>query len=105
MKKFSSISATMLFLILMARLVTSSADEKPICTDLNDQRYPAISGDRIVWEDYRNGNPDIYLYDLSLVPYYASLLPIRTPISIDGLVKSHKQDGKEKRSRCKARKS
>lgn len=68
MKKFSSISTTMLFLILMARLVTSSANEKPICTDLTDQRYPAISGDRIVWEDYRNGNAGIYLYDLSLTP-------------------------------------
>ncbi|MDP2939726.1 MAG: hypothetical protein Q8O13_06600 [Candidatus Omnitrophota bacterium] len=35
-----------------------------ITTNPADQRYPDISGDRIVWEDYRNGNSDIYLYDL-----------------------------------------
>ncbi|NIO03770.1 MAG: hypothetical protein GTN74_03915 [Proteobacteria bacterium] len=64
MKKFRSISATMLFLILVAKLVTSSANEKPICTDLTDQRYPAISGDRIVWADVRNGNWETYMYDL-----------------------------------------
>jgi beta propeller repeat protein len=29
------------------------------------QLQPAISGDRIVWTDERNGNPDIYLYDLA----------------------------------------
>ena len=27
--------------------------------------YPAISGNIIVWEDYRNGNGDIYAYNLS----------------------------------------
>jgi beta propeller repeat protein len=27
--------------------------------------YPAIYGDRIVWEDSRNGNDDIYMYNLS----------------------------------------
>jgi len=27
--------------------------------------YPAVSGDIIVWEDYRNGFGDVYLYDLS----------------------------------------
>lgn len=28
------------------------------------QFYPAIFGNKIVWTDYRNGNSDIYMYDL-----------------------------------------
>ena len=64
MKKFSLIPVTTLVLILMAGLVTNGAVEKPIWTDLNDQRYPAISGDRIIWTDVRNGNWDTYMYDL-----------------------------------------
>ncbi len=28
-------------------------------------KSPAISGDRIVWSDFRNGNADIYMYDIS----------------------------------------
>jgi beta propeller repeat protein len=39
--------------------------EVPISTHTAFQRDPAISGDKIVWQDYRNGNPDIYMYDLS----------------------------------------
>ncbi|KKL50711.1 hypothetical protein LCGC14_2302750, partial [marine sediment metagenome] len=37
----------------------------PICTDAADQRDPAISGDIVVWTDWRNGNADIYGRDLS----------------------------------------
>jgi len=39
--------------------------DKPITTDPNDQIEPSISGNKIVWEDNRNGNSDIYMYDLS----------------------------------------
>ncbi|MCK4733445.1 MAG: hypothetical protein KAT65_13415, partial [Methanophagales archaeon] len=39
--------------------------EFPICTDPAGQANPAISGDIVVWTDYRNGNADIYGYDLS----------------------------------------
>ena len=37
----------------------------PICTESNDQGDPYIYKDKIVWEDYRNGNWDVYMYDLS----------------------------------------
>ncbi|MHC4498808.1 MAG: hypothetical protein ACYS21_06805, partial [Planctomycetota bacterium] len=38
--------------------------EFPICTDSNLQGYPAISGNIVVWGDWRNDNWDIYGYDL-----------------------------------------
>ena len=37
----------------------------PVITNPASQINPAISGNRIVWQDYRNGNWDIYMYDLS----------------------------------------
>jgi PGF-pre-PGF domain-containing protein len=36
-----------------------------IVTNESDQQYPAIYGDSIVWQDWRNGNENIYMYDLS----------------------------------------
>ncbi|MBF0384477.1 MAG: hypothetical protein HQL27_01270 [Candidatus Omnitrophica bacterium] len=36
-----------------------------ITTDPHFQQKPAISGDLVVWEDQRNGNNDIYFYDLT----------------------------------------
>ncbi len=40
------------------------AEELQITKSDKDQESPAISGDNIVWEDYRNGDADIYLYNL-----------------------------------------
>lgn len=43
----------------------STGMEIPITTNESTQWTPAISGDRIVWQDFRSGNGEIYLYDLS----------------------------------------
>lgn len=45
----------------------STGVEQPVCTDLADQYSPAVEGNKIVWQDYRNGNWDIYMreYDPS----------------------------------------
>ncbi|MEK7558029.1 MAG: hypothetical protein AAB530_02365, partial [Patescibacteria group bacterium] len=39
--------------------------EIQITYSLSSQYSPAIYGDKIVWEDYRKGNADIYMYNLS----------------------------------------
>ncbi len=39
--------------------------ETRITTDKSDQYSPVIHGNKIVWKDDRNGNWDIYIYDLS----------------------------------------
>ncbi|MFO7992473.1 MAG: PQQ-binding-like beta-propeller repeat protein [Thermoplasmata archaeon] len=43
----------------------SSGDLTPLVTDTDDQRTPAIWENYVVWEDYRNGNADIYYVDLT----------------------------------------
>jgi beta propeller repeat protein len=42
----------------------STKKETQITTNKSDQYYPAIYGNTIVWQDNRNGNWDIYAYDL-----------------------------------------
>lgn len=65
------------FAILVPLLFTVSAEstdnadnrltitETQITSNESFQDCPAINGDRIVWSDNRNGNLDIYMYDLS----------------------------------------
>jgi beta propeller repeat protein len=45
--------------------IRSPGRDVPICTEAHDQHHPAIYGEKIVWEDWRNRNGDIYMYDLS----------------------------------------
>lgn len=40
------------------------AEEFVICNASGNQIFPSISGDIVVWTDYRNGNGDIFGYDL-----------------------------------------
>ena len=46
-------------------VITVVIEETPICADPDDQFFPSIYSDKIVWTDYRNGDKDIYMYDLS----------------------------------------
>ena len=39
--------------------------EFPVCTETHDQFGPAISGNYVVWNDYRNVNNDSYMKDLT----------------------------------------
>ncbi|MFA6001766.1 MAG: IPT/TIG domain-containing protein [Thermoleophilia bacterium] len=39
----------------------------PVCTDAGSQWQPRISGNKVVWQDNRNGNWDIYEKDLGSV--------------------------------------
>jgi beta propeller repeat protein len=42
----------------------------PICTEIHSQINPSVSGPIIVWQDNRNGNWDIYAYDLQTMTEY-----------------------------------
>ncbi|MBI4743554.1 MAG: hypothetical protein HY776_01805 [Actinobacteria bacterium] len=46
----------------------SSGKETQLTNDPKDQVNPAISGSKIVWQDNRNGNWDIYMIDLNQQP-------------------------------------
>ncbi len=72
---FCLIILVFLFLIFFTS-VTSAAStqhvdsqftliETQITNNESDQIDPAIYGDRVVWQDERNGNWDIYMYNLS----------------------------------------
>jgi TolB protein len=43
----------------------TTMEERRITTDAASQKFPAISGPRIVWEDNRHGNLDIYMFNLN----------------------------------------
>ncbi|MBU7001210.1 MAG: hypothetical protein HXS51_10625 [Theionarchaea archaeon] len=59
------LSAVILMLLSLSLAgATESSPEVQITDDQNDQRNPSISGSYVVWEDNRNGNKDIYGYNL-----------------------------------------
>jgi len=69
MKTMDTCLLTGLMLLQICVLSTWGAgytiEEFPICTMPSDQLYPKIDGHIVVWEDTRNGNHDIYAWDLS----------------------------------------
>lgn len=65
--KFESIGIFVIAImaIFLCTPVALAGTETQITTNTSDQMFPAISGDKIVWTDNRNGNRDIYMYDLT----------------------------------------
>lgn len=65
MKLDSKISGfVVIAILLLLTICIEKIDEFPIVTNPSDQWYPAIYEETVVWQDKRNGNWDIYGYDL-----------------------------------------
>ena len=72
MKKESIFLLVALAVLLAdAELCKSDLECFPICIENDDQDYPAIDANIVVWRDRRNASYDIYSYDLStgLTPF------------------------------------
>jgi beta propeller repeat protein len=65
---FASV-AMILFLTLVSSTATAASSlkitETRITINQSNSEHPAIYGNTIVWQDDRNGNWDIYIYDIS----------------------------------------
>src|SRR5665647_647185 len=72
-KKFYSLALASTFLAIFLIFVSSVASaassptiiETKITSNTSDSEYPVIYGNKIAWQDDRNGNWDIYMQDLS----------------------------------------
>ena len=66
MKRIKALVMVVIFLLAVVTVISGYLmEEFPICTEGHHQWDPAIYGNTVVWEDSRNGNWDIYGYDLS----------------------------------------
>ena len=67
MSKMREFIVIVLCAVVVPPLVCSveSSQGVPITTERHTQQNPAIYGDIVIWEDYRNGNYDIYGYNLT----------------------------------------
>jgi beta propeller repeat protein len=57
--------AAVLFLILISSTASAAITETRITTNKSSSENPAIYNNKIVWQDDRTGNLDIYILDLS----------------------------------------
>ena len=53
-------------MVLMSVNVFSAVEVFPICTKSDNQRFPSISGDLVVWQDDRNSSTGLDIYGYSL---------------------------------------
>ncbi|MBU6999058.1 MAG: hypothetical protein HXS42_15530 [Theionarchaea archaeon] len=61
-----ALNAGLLVMLLVMNFSSAvKSSEFQITADSSIQQYPAIYGNFVVWDDDRNGNWDIYGYDLS----------------------------------------
>ncbi|WP_440946860.1 PGF-pre-PGF domain-containing protein [Methanosarcina sp. T3] len=67
-------SATLILFLMLISFTASTATaeiaspeitETRITTDGSNHYFPAVYGNRIIWEDERNGRSNIYMYDIS----------------------------------------
>ena len=63
-KKRIAISVFLVVALVASVFGASVVSEFPICTHGRHSQWPTIYGRYVVWEDWRNGNWDIYGYDL-----------------------------------------
>ncbi len=62
---FALLALTVLFLLSLFVSAPALALESPLITNSATQTLPAIYGNNVVWGDSRNGNYDIYMYNLT----------------------------------------
>ena len=60
-----NLACKVVVILLLSCVSVRGAEEFQITEDSEDQQYPAIYGDYVVWADNRNGNTDIYGDSLS----------------------------------------
>ena len=60
------VAASVILAIILAGVAYAlTINETQITTDINDQYGAVISGNKIVWEDFRSGYWDIYMCSAS----------------------------------------
>ena len=75
---------------------SNNIEFRDITNDAFTQKYPSVFGNYVVWEDYRNGKSDVYLYDINtketkqITSYEVEDFK---PTIKDGLIIFHKQYG------------